>query len=494
MRTFNLPSFFRQNKVLWIGAASGVVLLTAGLSVGRFLVPASSGTPPPEAGLVTVPVAYGKLDNVLTLRGEVGYADPVEVTVDASALEGPAVVTGRIPALDAELAPLSVALEVAGRPMIVLPGALPSYRTLEVGMSCPDVTQFKSAMQAVGIPVGNLESDVFDADAAAAVSEMYSQIGYSVPAAEEGSVEAVKEFEDTVQSATIELAGAKYTLAVASKGPAPVDVQTANNAIASAQRALDTARAINPPVPADIADLEDTVSLAVLARAELNVAPDTGLEQLAVDAARAALATATANLASAEQKAMPVLPAGDLLYLDQLPRRVDAVTATVGAPPEGPALTVSGATLGLSGSVDADDVTLIKVGAKASFELPGGSTHDAVVSEITPAGEEEDRPTVRFTPGLLTPEQIAVADGANVKVDIPVSSTASEVMSVPAAALTAGPGGEVRVEVVDGNPADGTRATTRRVVVETGLATEGAVEVNPVEGKLAEGDLVVVGT
>ncbi|MFP3468061.1 hypothetical protein SB754_21440, partial [Leifsonia sp. SIMBA_070] len=80
-----------------------------------------------------------------------------------------------------------------------------------------------------------------------------------------------------------------------------------------------------------------------------------------------------------------------------------------------------------------------------------------------------------------------------VRVSIAVGASDGEVLSVPYAALTAGPGGETRVEVAEGDPRDGEAAATRLVVVRSGLATPGAVEVTPVEGELAEGDLVVVG-
>jgi hypothetical protein len=71
---------------------------------------------------------------------------------------------------------------------------------------------------------------------------------------------------------------------------------------------------------------------------------------------------------------------------------------------------------------------------------------------------------------------------------VPVSSTGGEVLAVPLAALTAGPGGEARVELVDGEDDDGTL-----LEVTTGLSADGFVEVTPVDGDLAEGDLVVVG-
>lgn len=61
-------------------------------------------------------------------------------------------------------------------------------------------------------------------------------------------------------------------------------------------------------------------------------------------------------------------------------------------------------------------------------------------------------------------------------------------MAVPLAALTQGPGGESRVEVLD----EGSD-TPRLVVVETGLAAGGYAEIRPVDGDLKVGDRVVVG-
>ena len=60
-------------------------------------------------------------------------------------------------------------------------------------------------------------------------------------------------------------------------------------------------------------------------------------------------------------------------------------------------------------------------------------------------------------------------------------------MAVPAAALYATADGSTRVEVED---SDG---TLRTVTVETGLAAGGLVEITPINGDIAVGDLVVVG-
>ncbi|WP_448061858.1 hypothetical protein [Cellulomonas hominis] len=68
-----------------------------------------------------------------------------------------------------------------------------------------------------------------------------------------------------------------------------------------------------------------------------------------------------------------------------------------------------------------------------------------------------------------------------------MSSTGGEVLAVPLAVLTAGSGGESRIELA---AADG---TTELVDVTTGLAAGGFVEISSTQRTLAAGDLVVVG-
>jgi hypothetical protein len=59
---------------------------------------------------------------------------------------------------------------------------------------------------------------------------------------------------------------------------------------------------------------------------------------------------------------------------------------------------------------------------------------------------------------------------------------------VPVAAITSGPGGESRVEVLRGDDDE-----TVLVTVDVGLTAESYAEVTPKAGELDEGDLVVVG-
>ncbi|MCJ1674125.1 MULTISPECIES: hypothetical protein [unclassified Rathayibacter] len=490
-----LAAVVSRNRVLWIVAAAALLSLVAGLLVGRFVVSpaeAAANAEPPAPGLITAPVDFGELSNDVTLRGEVRYADAVEVTIDTTGIQGAAVVTGQVPAAGTELSPLSIALEIAGRPVIVLPGDLPAYRTLRFGVSGPDVVQFKTALRGLGIDAGDPADDVFDETAANAVTELYAQAGYAAPATQEGGEDVVRAAQETLRAAEQGLVAAQKELDAARAGSSPVEVREADNAVASARRELEAARAAEPPDGLRIADLDDALGLAELRRAQLGASTDTGAQRGAVESAQSQVTQAQEDLTRARQSVLPALPAGEVLFLTSLPRRVDAVTAKRGGVLSGAAMTVSGAQVELSGSAAEADARLLSVGQKASFELPDRSSHGATVSGVDPAKDGKGRWTVTLTPDPLSPEQIEQLRDTNVKVRVAVGATEGAVLSVPVAALSAGSGGESRVEVVDGDPRDPS-AATRLVVVTTGLAAKGAVEVSPVDGTLDEGDLVVVG-
>jgi hypothetical protein len=480
----------RGNRTLWIVALAAVICLVAGLLVGRFLLsPDASSADAPDAGLVTVPVEFGPLSNDVTLRSDVGYADAVEVKLDTSAVDGAAVVTGQVPAVGATLTPLSIALEVVGRPVIVLPGELPAYRTLRFGVSGPDVLQLKQALVSVGIDAGDVNSNVFDQATANAVAQLYAQAGYPAPSPEEGAADAVRSAEEGVRSAQSGVTQAQQALTAAGAGPSKVDAFQADVKVAQAEQALAAAQAAGEGVQ----EADWALQAARLERDQLWAAKNTGPEKSALETARAAVTSANEALAEAQQKVLPFLPASEVLYLTELPRRVDAVSVERGTVLSGAAMTVSGATVRLTGAAAEADARLLTVGAEATFELPDGTEHRAVISELKPGKDAKARWEVLLEPDPLTPEQITQLQGSNVRVKIAVGATEGDVLSVPLAALTAGPGGESRVEVVESDPRDGEDAKTRIVVVETGLAAKGAVEVTPTDGELDEGDLVVVG-
>ncbi len=488
------------HRLVWFVAGVAVLSLVAGILVSRLVVSpaqAAADAEPPQAGPITVPVERRALDNDVTLRADATYDDAVSVKIETGDLGGPAVVTGQVPEVGAELVAAGVALEVAGRPVVVLPGELPAYRSLRIGVSGPDVLQLKAALAAVGIDPGRADSDLYDAATATAVEKLYAQVGYPAPAAEEEAAFAVSSAREGVRAAEDALEGARAALAAAQTGATDVEKLQADNTVRAAERALATAQSEG----GDVAGAEDELRLAQAQRAELDRPRQTSAESAGVESARRQLADAQKALEDARTQTLTALPASEVLFLAGLPRRVDEVQVERGSTIEGPVMSVSGATLVLEASAAASDAELLEVGAAATVALPDDTEAAATVTAVEPAsaskgGEQGDgestagRFTVSLAPDALTPEQVTALQGQNVRIRVPVSSTGGEVLAVPLAAVTAGPGGESRVEVRRGS---GDEATTELVDVETGLAADGFVEIVSADGDLDEGDLVVVG-
>lgn len=516
------------NRTLAVLAGVAAVSLVAGLGLSRLVLnpaEAAARTAPPEAGPITVPVESRELSNDVTFRGDVVFDDAVDLRVETADLGERAVVTGQVPAVGATLDAGSVALEIAGRPVLVLPGGLPTYRTLGLGVSGPDVLQLKAALGALGIGVGDATSDVYDTATAVGVTELYRRAGYPVPQPSDEASEAVTAAERAVRSGEAEVSAAEGALAAAGGGSGGAQVAAADAAVRSAERAVTVAQVELDSCAAEgctagesarrqaaVDDARDAVGVAQAERAALDAAPDTSGERASLTAARDGLADAREALQDAREDTVVALPASEVVFLETLPRRVDAVSVRRGGTVEGSVMSVSGATLQVVATADRADAGLLAVGATGTAVLDDqefGVTVSAIDagtagggaagggSEGAEEGSEEGsgegasgtgRSTVTLLPGELTPEQVAALQGANVRVRIPVSSTAGSVLAVPLAALTAGPGGESRVELM------GEDGTTALVEVETGLAAGGYVEVSPAGGSaLAEGDLVVIG-
>lgn len=506
-----------SRRTIVLLAVVGVVSLLAGLGLSRLVQSpgaAAAEAAPPDAGPITVPVENRVIANDVVLRGDVGYEDPVPVRIETGEVQGRAVVTGQVPEVGATLDAASVALEVAGRPVIVLPGDLPTYRTLRAGVSGPDVSQLKAALAALGIDAGDPASDGYDAKAAAGVRALYQRVGYEAPSATEDLTAAVQAAQEGVTGAQEALAAAQRELATAKTGPTASRLRELDSAVTVARIALDDAQATcaapTAEAPCDRAALaraQGDLDVAVLARDEADDPVDTSAQAAAVSSASDRLKEARAALSTAQEATLTPLPASEVVFLAALPRRVDDVTVTRGGTVEGAVMSVSGATLEIVGSASRADADLLTVGATGSIlsddqEIPVTVTAIAPEEKSTSADggqgdgsgdgsntstEATGRFAVTFSPDALTPEQVAVLQGTNVRIRIPVSSTGGEVLAVPLAALTAGPGGESRVELAH---EDG---TSELVTVTTGLAAQGYVEIASSTPPLGEGDLVVVG-
>lgn len=530
-----------STRTIWIIAVTAVVSLGAGIGLSRLIVSpaeAAANAAPPEAGPITVPVEQRALTNDIVMRGDALYEDPVGVTLETGDIGGPAVVTGQVPELASNIEAGGVILEVTGRPVILLTGELPVYRTLRAGVSGPDVQQLRAALAALGIDAGDVNNAVYDASAAAAVRALYAKVGYPAPTSGEEADGLVEGAQESVRAAEEQLASAQRALnaggavsqseKVAAQGAvntAQVRLNAANAALTSATTLQQQCASPTPPA-SGCDDPDGAVRAAQIGVAEATAERDTAQAQLAellapkdtadlraaVASAQRGLADARTALAEAQAETITPMPASELVYLTSTPRRVDDVAVRRGSMIAGsaPVMTVSGATLQIEGTLDKNDADLIVEGTAVVITLPDGVEVPGTVESVGLIEDEGDgadggdggvggggdggssadpnRRKVVIVPDELTEDQRWMLQGSNVRITIPVSSTEGEVMAVPLAALTQGPGGESRVEVLD----DGSD-TPRLVIVETGLAAGGYAEIRPVDGDLKVGDRVVVG-
>ncbi len=182
------------------------------------------------------------------------------------------------------------------------------------------------------------------------------------------------------------------------------------------------------------------------------------------------------------------VPADEVVFFPALPVRVDDVPLKAGQEVAGPVMTVTSSQLTVTTGLSQEDAKLVRVGAKVDLEEPDLHVKAVgVVADIATIpgtnGIDPQHYYLEVTPIFPSP---ALA-GLSVVMTIDVQSTAGAVLAVPVAALSVSANGTNRVEV-QSKPGH-----THFVEVEPGLEAEGLVEVTPQRGRLAAGDLVVVG-
>ncbi|WP_239126989.1 peptidoglycan-binding protein [Asanoa siamensis] len=453
----------------------------------------------PAAAPILVPVERRTLESTVVSRGDVSFAQAVEVAIDSDLGDGSLgslVVTGRVPASGAQVDEGDVLLEASGRPVILLQGALPMYRALGPGSRGNDVRQLEAALRRLRVFAGTVDT-VYDGQTAAAVSRLYTDLGYEAVAPSAEDRAGVAEAQAALRAAETAVSAATVALAEAARPPARSEVLAAEGAVENARSDRDAARAaLDAAAGGDDATLaqlraalvaaDNALAVASAQLAELRAPRDTTAAAQALAQARAEAASARTTLAEARGAAGIRLPRGEIAFVPSLPRRVDKVNVKVGAVAAGPAVSLSGADLQVVSGLSREESRLLRVGAAARLddEVSGvdlTGTVTAVAESPGTEGVDAGRYAVRITPEGGDPAALA---GANLRVTIPIESTAGAVLAVPLAALVTDASGTARVRV----SADD---ATRDVVVTVGLAADGFAEVTAPD--LAEGDLVVVG-
>ncbi len=497
---------------------------------------AAARAQPPTPSLITADVEQRVLSADIIARGSIDFDDPISLSLEgAVGGDVEAQIVTAVPEVGTELTDGSVALEVAGRPVIVLTGDLPVYRDLRPGSSGDDVEQLELALNRLGLL--SSPDRTWGPETGAAIQALYANAGYAANTTSEADREALDAARDASRFASQAVQDAQKALNEAG-GATGSSLVEAQNAVADAQASLTAANAARTAAIAsangdltiaqqELADaitagtpvagspayitLQNAVTNAQNSLAAVTAEQDSFVRaaQSALDVAKARLkeaqspgdltalrralddakrqqADASEQLVAAEKKAGTWIPAGELIFVKRLPVQVNDTSVSRGDTVSGNFMTVSGAEIAMTVGVSEQDARRLEVGDKVIIDEPDllEEPIEAVISEIPESGSSSRiQMTVTFEniPDILI--------GANVRVIIPVESTAGEVLVVPAAALSSVANGDVRVEVEDPeNP-----GTTRFVTVVTGLATDGVVEVRAVDGSLKKGDRVVVG-
>jgi Putative peptidoglycan binding domain len=311
-------------------------------------------------------------------------------------------------------------------------------------------------------------------DAQAEAQRTLNEAPPEIPVSERAALQAaVRQARDDVNTAQAEL-NASQASANAARVAGRDAVAKATADSVRARRALPTARR--------------QVLLASRRLRVLQDPGDTSLQRLVTRSASTEANDTAKDVSRLASKMGIQVPANEVLFFSTLPLRVDSVRARRGDTVSGRVMTVSNSRLAIDSSLSLNDAKLVRPGAEVKIEEPDlGIKATGVVSQVA------DRPgTHKVDPGRVFLEVVPKTApgqlvGASVKLTIAVKSTEQAVLAVPVTALSVGADGESRLQI------QRTGGRTEYVTVAPGLAAKGLVEVRPLEGKLAPGDLVIVG-
>lgn len=485
----------------------------------------------PTASLITAAVDQTVLASEIIARGDITYDDPITLSVQGSIGEtGETAIVTRIGALGDTLEEGDVAIEVSGRPVILLQGEVPMYRDIRPGAKGADVKQLEEALVRLGYLA--TADETWTGDTGSAVQQLYADAGYTAKGTSKEDQAAIDSARDSVRFANDSVRDAEKALTEAGTASrssvlqAQSTVKSAEEALTLAQLereaalktptrerdqaqqernwAVDNADPELPKYEAALADKADVLrietarqdayvasaarqlEIARAALAEVTAPVDTTQLKRAVTDAKAALADANTTLAELQAEAGTWIPGGEIIFVNYVPVQITSVDKKYGEPlGQTPFMTVSGSGIALQLSIAEDDIARVSLGQEVRIE--DDSLEEPLIGEVSSISEQAS--SGRYRIKVTIPDVPEELIGLNVRARIPIESTGGEVLVVPAAALSAVASGDVRVEVEDPDKP----GTTRFVVVETGLSADGVVQVTPRDGELKKGDRVVVG-
>jgi putative peptidoglycan binding protein len=226
--------------VLVVGALIGLAIV-GWAAAQRIRSPAqiAADTAAPKAAPITVPVARRTLSTVVIVRGTVRYGAPQPAVLGTSKVKQGSDIVTRSPHRRARLAAGDVALAVDGRPVFVLPGAVPMSRDLHRGMEGPDVRQLEQALARLGMSPGVVDGR-YDAATEVGVSAFYLRNGWDPFGPTDLQLEQLRTAQAAAAQARDAHLQALNTIDQA-RTATPAEVEQARLDAVTARDALDTA-------------------------------------------------------------------------------------------------------------------------------------------------------------------------------------------------------------------------------------------------------------
>lgn len=542
----------RRHRWWWLLGVASVVAATTGTWVlaSRVQSPqqAASNAAPPEASWVTALVERRVLTQTLITRGDVTPELSASLRVPVSVVGDPVITDLAVSPGDDVIEGQRV-IEVSGRPVFVLVGDVPVYRSLRPGMTGADVGQLQAALVRLGCPIAD-PSRTYGPDTKNCVGKFYTEAGYDpmpssdteaadLAAAEKAAADAQaavdaadaawhqaaqglegsallaaqldldaarRAYNDAVANAAASLAQAQAELAAAQADldrvradptATPADISAAELRVGEQQTALDAVRRSGTST---VAAASDAVRLAEARLADANN-PDTTAEYIALGQAMAARDTATAALDALRATTGPTVAQGEIVFMPALPARVrntvtslgslDTTGGSTGGTTSGGIVELSGGALVVTMTLRADELALVRSGMPVELlDEQSSTTYPASLANVddnaTAGPDGTSGYRATITPDTPLPTELT---GTNLRVTIDAASSETETLVVPITAISSAANGTTTVAVLPAGASD-----PIPVAVTTGISADGFVAIEPTDpADLHEGDTVVVG-
>jgi peptidoglycan hydrolase-like protein with peptidoglycan-binding domain len=138
---------------------------------------AAARTSPPVPSPILVPIEQRVLSTNVVTRGTARFGLPQPISIVPSALKSrPGLIT-TLPLPNAQIERGGVLLTASGRPVLVLQGAVPTYRDLSPGTSGEDVRQLEQGLARLGFEPGPIDG-TYDQRTGEAVARWYGSAGF----------------------------------------------------------------------------------------------------------------------------------------------------------------------------------------------------------------------------------------------------------------------------------------------------------------------------